>query len=411
MALNNFIRDRSMSADYQDQLGIVSIIRKDLETLSDLFINQVIDPRLPPEEQKKLKEKNEDLEKIRRQFGDRPLERIILYIDDLDRCDDDKVLEVLQAVHLLMAFPLFIVVVGVDKRCVTNALYNREVSKYFKLEEYDEIKKDERSDGIHIIHPDEYLEKIFQIPFQLQKPTPQNIQNMIHELLEKDIQIEVRPEINIEESSTNELNGPVSHESKDDEPKDSNSQEQNTQPNEQSNEGKEENHEPDASSESDGKSDIAPEALRISETEREYIEKISPLIGTTPRTIKRFINMYRLIRAHENLASVKDEKEFLIVIFILTMHLGVYKEKADALFYKLRENLNSSLKKILDMLEGEEFKDIRYALIFNNLHELLKIEAGDFVDYLSFIRRFSFNALEEQIPMIQIREVKGKDLL
>ena len=34
------------------------------------------------------------------------LERIILYIDDLDRCSDDKVMEVLEAVHLLMAFPV-----------------------------------------------------------------------------------------------------------------------------------------------------------------------------------------------------------------------------------------------------------------------------------------------------------------
>ncbi len=33
--------------------------------------------------------------------------RIVLYIDDLDRCEPDKVAKVLQAVHLLLAFPLF----------------------------------------------------------------------------------------------------------------------------------------------------------------------------------------------------------------------------------------------------------------------------------------------------------------
>ncbi len=41
-------------------------------------------------------------------------ERIVIYIDDLDRCSETKVYEVLQAIHLLLAFDLFVVVVGVD---------------------------------------------------------------------------------------------------------------------------------------------------------------------------------------------------------------------------------------------------------------------------------------------------------
>ena len=48
--------------------------------------------------------------------------RIVLYIDDLDRCEPDQVVAVLQAVHLLLAFPLFTVVVGVDVRWVERAL-------------------------------------------------------------------------------------------------------------------------------------------------------------------------------------------------------------------------------------------------------------------------------------------------
>jgi hypothetical protein len=167
--IKDFIQKRAQHSDYKGKLGIVSIIRRDFETLSELFSesNKQDNNSRVSEEEKKL---------LRGQFKQgRSLERIILYIDDLDRCSDDKVLEVLQAVHLLMAFPLFIVVVGVDKRCVTNALYNREVSKYFQLEEYSKIKKREKTNGIHIIHPDEYLEKIFQIPFQLQKPEQESI--------------------------------------------------------------------------------------------------------------------------------------------------------------------------------------------------------------------------------------------
>ncbi len=51
--------------------------------------------------------------------------RIVLYIDDLDRCPPDKVVDVLQAVHLLLCFPLFVVVVAVDARWVSRALHER----------------------------------------------------------------------------------------------------------------------------------------------------------------------------------------------------------------------------------------------------------------------------------------------
>jgi hypothetical protein len=49
-------------------------------------------------------------------------DRIILYIDDLDRCSEEQVYNVLQAIHLLLAFELFVVVVGVDITRVQAAL-------------------------------------------------------------------------------------------------------------------------------------------------------------------------------------------------------------------------------------------------------------------------------------------------
>ena len=39
-----------------------------------------------------------------------------LKIDDLDRCPPEKVADVLQAVHLFLNFPLFIIMVCVDER-------------------------------------------------------------------------------------------------------------------------------------------------------------------------------------------------------------------------------------------------------------------------------------------------------
>ena len=46
----------------------------------------------------------------------------MLYIDDLERCEPDQVVQVLQAVHLLLAMELFVVVVGVDPRWLLRSL-------------------------------------------------------------------------------------------------------------------------------------------------------------------------------------------------------------------------------------------------------------------------------------------------
>jgi hypothetical protein len=86
-------------------------------------------------------------------------ERIVIYIDDLDRCDEAKVYEVLQAVHLLLAFDLFVVVVGVDVKWVQSALARQFETGDAKADAATEQQRNERA-----MH---YLEKIFQIPFWL----------------------------------------------------------------------------------------------------------------------------------------------------------------------------------------------------------------------------------------------------
>lgn len=53
------------------------------------------------------------------------IDRIVLYIDDLDRCRSEIVIQVLEAVHLILAFELFVVVAGVDPRWLSESLSNR----------------------------------------------------------------------------------------------------------------------------------------------------------------------------------------------------------------------------------------------------------------------------------------------
>lgn len=104
--------------------------------------------------------------------GGRKVERIVLYIDDLDRCPASQVVNVLQAVHLLLAYPLFVVVVGVDSRWLTNSLsmHYKELGAAFT-----EAPEAAAS-------PQHYLEKIFQIPYSLRPMSAEGYGKLVREL-------------------------------------------------------------------------------------------------------------------------------------------------------------------------------------------------------------------------------------
>lgn len=133
--MREWVRQRALSSDYTSRLGVISVLRGDLEAL---------------------------VEKQRRDTPDR---RIILYIDDLDRCPPSRVVEVLQAVHLLLAFPLFVVVVGVDPRWLLRSL-ERHYRQVLSTSDGGPRTVD---DLLTETTPHDYLEKIFQIPFSLRR--------------------------------------------------------------------------------------------------------------------------------------------------------------------------------------------------------------------------------------------------
>ncbi|MFQ6397714.1 P-loop NTPase fold protein [Nocardia sp. KC 131] len=135
-----FLAERANGDSYTRNLGLISTIRKDFEQLVELM--------------KDWRENPEDWDGPRR-----PVDRIVLYIDDLDRCRPDQVVEVLQAVHLLLAFELFVVVVGVDPRWLLRSLH----SQYSDLL-HDGVTGDPADDW-HT--PEDYLEKILNIPIML----------------------------------------------------------------------------------------------------------------------------------------------------------------------------------------------------------------------------------------------------
>ena len=116
-SLYDTIKEKIDSKQYEGNLGIEHKVQQDLQRMSDGLLNtrnkQSIFPRGAP--------------------------RIVLFVDDLDRCEAEVVEEVIKALQLLVKTKLFVTVLAIDPRYVTPSLEK---------------------------HPD-FLEKLIQIPFRL----------------------------------------------------------------------------------------------------------------------------------------------------------------------------------------------------------------------------------------------------
>jgi hypothetical protein len=151
-SLARFLAERTRSEDYRKHLGLISTIRQDLDALS---------ARLA----------------VSASAGMRRVDRIVLYIDDLDRCPADKVMDILQAVHLLLAYPLFVVVVGVDPRWLVRSLRAR----YSAFKEDNDVTS--VGEDLWITTPQNYLEKIFQVTFSLRPMGREGYGSLVGDLL------------------------------------------------------------------------------------------------------------------------------------------------------------------------------------------------------------------------------------
>lgn len=136
VTIADLVDDRLRQAQYEGELGLMHRIQSDLAELSRSL-------SLPP--------KHPHLAKLKEQFP-RGHARIILFIDDLDRCPPDRVVEVLETVQLLVKTPLFVVVLAMDVRYITRAL-----EKVYK----DILLRDGSPSGL------DYIEKIIQLPYSV----------------------------------------------------------------------------------------------------------------------------------------------------------------------------------------------------------------------------------------------------
>lgn len=182
--LLRFLRTRAKDGHYAQHLGLVASVRRDFEELSlgmqgagsrvEMPAEELVSLRarlsaLTGKDSALLAEDRNILQGLTRRLDDiemgaqslkPPFSRLVLYVDDLDRCSHEKVIDVLQAVHMLTAFPLFMVFVAVDVRWLSQAL----VAQYGGMLAPLDGPRDRTRAAPH-----DYLEKIFQLPYWIEE--------------------------------------------------------------------------------------------------------------------------------------------------------------------------------------------------------------------------------------------------
>ncbi|HXH41606.1 MAG TPA: P-loop NTPase fold protein [Thermoanaerobaculia bacterium] len=292
-SMAEWVRERHASRTYAQQLGVAAEAHRDFRRLTAL-LKKVAEgkPETDPE-----------IRNIKR------IDRIVLYIDDLDRCPEGKVVEVLRAVHLLLAFELFVVIVAVDSKWLLHSLSG--YSKAF------------RDGGEWRSTPLSYLEKIIQIPFVLDAMTPEGYGHFIDGL--------TGASHSGAQSEPKQQPSPPSPRPQDQQPEPTALPLPTSQPLE--------NQPATATTETTAPAaiDPNPDQLTFTTGETTFMKSLHPLMSS-PRNAKRFVNIYRLIRATmsaEELDSLVDpERKAYEQLLVLVATVTNYPEAAGALIRK-----------------------------------------------------------------------------
>jgi hypothetical protein len=139
-SLREFVRARCEGESYDSRLGPLQGVQADLRELSRTLAPQ----------------SETDVGPLRDLFPRGPA-RVALFIDDLDRCPPQRVVEVLEATQLLVKTRLFVIVVALDVRFVSRALesvYGGVLSRHGAPSGLD------------------FIEKIIQIPYRVRAIDP-----------------------------------------------------------------------------------------------------------------------------------------------------------------------------------------------------------------------------------------------
>jgi predicted KAP-like P-loop ATPase len=114
----------------------------------------------------------EEFEKMLAKTG---ISVLIVLIDDLDRCLPERLIETLEAIKLFVSVPRTAFVIGADPRIVRHAISTRYVKRQLEHSgNASEVRQEE--EGL----VQDYLEKLIQVPYQLPRLSPSEIETYVN---------------------------------------------------------------------------------------------------------------------------------------------------------------------------------------------------------------------------------------
>jgi KAP family P-loop domain/WD domain, G-beta repeat len=312
---SRLVGDRTESDYYRKYLGLVSLVRRDFEAIS----NFVEEDRKRLEDPNWLRQQERDSDKSR-------INRVVLYIDDLDRCPPEVVVNVLEAIHLLLSFPFFVVVVGVDVRWVSRALALR----------YPDLLPDKKG-RVPAASPMDYLEKIFQIPFWVEPLETVRVRQLLGQLVGTDTTSLTR---RVDRVARNGAEAPPQQEAPADE---------------QTGETSGDVQAEVAVADAPPMEDLSARTLELSDLEHDALNEIAPVLVRSPRAIKRFINIYRLIRTREYREGFVEEggtaSDARVLMFLLAL-VTSRPDGANALFELLARDRPPAPRRLKELVDA-----------------------------------------------------------
>jgi len=160
-AVVNSVLDKKESADGKESAEI---------NWSDLI---EADPERP--DVMGVRKFREEFEKILAKTG---ISVLVVLIDDLDRCLPERLIETLEAIKLFVSVPRTAFVIGADPRIVRHAISTRYAKRLLEHPgSAGEVRREE--DGL----VQDYLEKLIQVPYQLPRLSPSEIETYVNLLV------------------------------------------------------------------------------------------------------------------------------------------------------------------------------------------------------------------------------------
>ena len=154
--------------------GIISAVKQKAGDVSEDEVKKVIDA-FKTEETKRAEIKN-FRKTFKEVFENCKGERLVVFIDELDRCTPDTVLEIFEAIRLFLYVPGTTFIIGADERLVSYAVK----TKYKDIPGHDiDISK-------------EYLEKLVQYPVKIPQLNEQEVKQYITCLLLQNEEIDIK---------------------------------------------------------------------------------------------------------------------------------------------------------------------------------------------------------------------------